>query len=378
MRIIYIINSFHVGGAEVQLVSLVQNVRKKVDDVAVLSLYPHEELAEDLISSGIEVHFLNMKSFRSFFQALIQAKKIINSFQPDVIHSHMYHSNIFSRLLKVLARDPQLVNTAHNSWEGSRFRYFLYRISAGLADFVSIVSQEGYESHIKYKATPKHKLEKIPNGIDTEIFKPDSDFRLKKRQELGVGDEFLFVSVGWLSEQKNYENALKAIAAIKNDKRINFRHLIIGKAPGGSDNHKKLEQMTRELNIDDMVNLIGHRNDVQEILKAANGYLSSSAWEGMPIVLLEAAASALPIVATDVGDCRAIVRDGVNGFLVPPRDHEELAAAMTKILELSPESLSKFSENSRKHIIENFSIDSVANKWIDIYSSLTPDANNKK
>jgi len=370
MKIIYIINSFHVGGAEVQLVSLVQHVRGKVDDVAVISLYPHEELAEDLISSGIEVHFLNMKSFRSFFRAFIQAKKIINNFQPDVIHSHMYHSNIFSRLLKVFARSPQLVNTAHNSWEGSRFRYFLYRITAGLADFVSIVSQEGYDSHIKYKATPKHKLEKIPNGIDTEIFKPNSDFRLKKRLELGVGDEFLFVSVGWLSEQKNYENALKAVAAIKKKKRLNFKHYIIGKAPGGSDNHKKLEQMTRELNIDDIVSFIGHRKDVQEIMKAADGYVSSSAWEGMPIVLLEAAASALPIVATDVGDCRAIVRDGVNGFLVPPRDHEKLADAMTKLLELSPEAHSVMSEHSRKHVIEKFSIHSVADKWVDIYRSL--------
>jgi len=370
MKIVYIINSFHVGGAEVQLVSLVQNIRRKVDNVAVISLYPHEDLAEDLISSGIEVHFLNMKSFRDVFRAVIEAKKIINSIQPDVIHSHMYHSNIFSRLLKLFTKVPRLVNTAHNSWEGSIFRYFLYRITSGLADFVSIISQEGYDSHIKYKATPKNKLEKIPNGIDTDIFKPDSDIRLKKRQELGVEDEFLFVSVGWLSEQKNYENALKAIATLGNGKHFNFRHFIVGKAPGGSDNLKKLEQMTRELNIHDKVNFLGQRKDVQEIMKAADGYVSSSAWEGMPIVLLEAAASALPIVATDVGDCRAIVRDGVNGFLIPPKDHIKLAGAMRKLLELSPEAHFTMSENSRKHVIEKFSIGSVANKWIDIYSSL--------
>ncbi len=366
-RILFIINSFRVGGAETQLISLIQELRKHNTDAAVISLYRHEPLADQLSESGIDVHFLNVHSLAGLPSGILKARRIIRQFRPDLIHSHMYHSNLFARLLKVFMPSVRVINTAHNTVEGGSLRYVLYRITSGLAENVSIISRDGEQAHLSRKATPRKKLIYMPNGIDVERFQPQSDKRKEKRRELGADDSFVFLSVGALSEQKNFPNALKAVRNLKDNGYSGFRVFIAGKAPEGTDNDKKLHQLSEELEVKDIVQFLGLRNDIQDLMRAADGYLSSSSWEGMPIVLLEATASGLPVVATDVGDTREIVREGKNGFLVPPKDSESLAGAMMNLLDADDETRQRMGKESRKHAMDKFSIESVAKQWLEVY-----------
>jgi len=105
-------------------------------------------------------------------------------------------------------------------------------------------------------------------------------------------------------------------------------------------------------------------------MNATDAYVMSSIWEGMPLVLLEAQASGLPIVATDVGGNREVVIDGVTGFLVPPKDPEALAQAMLRLMELPKEKRQEMGEAARQHILANFSLDRVVDKWEALYREL--------
>ncbi len=366
-RVAFIINSFRIGGAETQLISLIQELQNHGVEAIVLSLFQHEPLADQLKESGIKVHFLNVRSLKNLPAGLLRARRIVTAFRPDVIHSHIYHSNLFARLLKVFMPSVRVVNTAHNTVEGGSIRYLLYRITSPLAEKVSIISRDGERAHLDHRATPRRKLAYIPNGINVERFQPLEKRRMEKRKKPGVDNELVFLSVGALSEQKNYPNALHAVRLLKDRGYTGFRVFIAGKAPGGTQNDKKLLQLRDELEIQDMVQFLGLRNDIQDLMRAADGYVSSSSWEGMPIVLLEAAASGLPVAATDVGDTREIVREGKNGFLVPPKDPESLAEAMMKLLDMPEKSRLTMGRASRKHAMSTYSIESVAKHWLEVY-----------
>lgn len=113
------------------------------------------------------------------------------------------------------------------------------------------------------------------------------------------------------------------------------------------------------------------RKDIPALMNAADAYVMSSSWEGMPLVLLEASSVGLPIVTTDVGGNREVVIDGKSGFLVPPKNSEALAQAMLKMMDL-PEKLRKsMGQAGRKYIKENYSLEHVVDMWEELYIEFT-------
>ena len=142
--------------------------------------------------------------------------------------------------------------------------------------------------------------------------------------------------------------------------------LIAGDGPLRSS----ISQLADDLGLFKRVQFLGMRNDVAELMAAVDAYVMSSAWEGLPMVLLEAAASSLPIVATDVGGNREIVRDGVNGFLVPGKNSVALAEAMLAMERLPSESRLSMGAVGRAHVSRHYSLPVVVDEWERIYRSL--------
>ena len=127
------------------------------------------------------------------------------------------------------------------------------------------------------------------------------------------------------------------------------------------------EALTAELGLREAVRFLGARDDVPAVMSAADGYVMSSAWEGMPMVLLEAAAAGLPIVATAVGGNGEVVRDGESGFLVPARDSEVLRAGMLRLMALPEEQRRAMGERGREHVRANYGLQRVAERWERVY-----------
>jgi len=227
------------------------------------------------------------------------------------------------------------------------------------------VSRAAVERYIRVGAAPKNKIRFMPNGIDTTKFKPNKAAGQRLRNELGVVNYFVWLAVGRFDIQKDYPNLLHALYKVA-EKFNDALLLIVGDGPLRPD----MEELTRTLGIDKQVRFLGICHNIPDLMNAADAYVMSSAWEGMPMVLLEAGACGLPIVATDVGGNSEVVLNGKTGFIVPPSNPEAIAQAMEKMMALSKEKRLEMGEAGRAYIEANYSLEHVVDQWETLYMEL--------
>ena len=205
----------------------------------------------------------------------------------------------------------------------------------------------------------------IPNAVDVERF--DTGIcRSRIPQDLGVTDtQFLWLAAGRLTPAKDYPNLIRAFSVLA-QRRADTQLAIAGEGPLRDD----LSRQINDLGLSDHVRLLGLRDDMPDLYRASDALVLSSAWEGMPNVVLEAMASATPIVATAVGAVPELVTDGESGFVVPPGDHIALADAMERMMDLSNEDRQALGEAGYDKVRSEFSLDRVIDKWEDLFNRL--------
>ncbi len=131
-----------------------------------------------------------------------------------------------------------------------------------------------------------------------------------------------------------------------------------------------MKGLAQSMGLEDKVRFLGARGDVPGLMNAADAYVMSSAWEGMPMVLLEAAAVGLPIVATDVGGNREVVEQGENGLLVSPKDSSRLAMAMRALMERPAEERTRMGQAGRALVLQRYDLQRIIQRWEDLYQEL--------
>jgi glycosyltransferase involved in cell wall biosynthesis len=279
----------------------------------------------------------------------------------------MVHANLMARMLRLMVRVPVLVSTIHNIYEGGPFWMAAYRMSNGLVDHMTIISEAAANRFVSERIVPRELLSCVPNGVDTERFQRVSPAaRSSLRASLGVEQEFVWLAVGRFEDAKDYPNMLRAFAGVR-DRHPTAVLLLVGHG----SLQEETESLARELALGDRIRFLGVRSDVPEVMAAADGYVMSSAWEGMPIALLEAAAAALPIVATRVGGNHEVVQDARTGFLVPPRDHDALSQAMLRLMALAPAERRAMGERGRDHVRDHYGLARVVDRWEDLYRQVS-------
>jgi len=174
-------------------------------------------------------------------------------------------------------------------------------------------------------AFPVERIDHLPNGVDADRFKPDSDRGRAFREMNGLPAGPLLVSTSRLHEQKGHDLAVRALADLPGEARLALAGA--GKCEAG------IRERARELGVADRVRLLGHVDEIPDLLCAADAFVLASRFEGMPNSVLEAMAAGLPIVATAVGDVPRMLEDGVSGLLVPPEDGRALAGALARVLD---------------------------------------------
>jgi len=364
-KIVFVSTNLAFGGAEAQLVRLAIRLKARGWEVRVASMLPPTAYAEELQEVGIPVESLGMRRGVPDPRGLVRVVDVIRRERPQVVHSHMVHANLLARLAHLLVRVPVLVCTAHNINEGGRCREWAYRLTDFLCDVTTQVSRAGLERYVRVGAVPRHKIRFIPNGVDTDRVRPNPEVRARLRHELGLGTAFVWLAVGRFEEAKDYPNMLRAFVRVMRECE-NTVLLIVGQG----SLREETERLAGELSVALRVRFLGVRKDVPELMNAADAYVMSSAWEGMPMVLLEAGAVGLPVVTTDVGGNREVVMDGQSGFLVPPKNPEALARAMLRLMDLPLEERLGMGECGRKYIEENYSLERVVDQWEALYRQL--------
>lgn len=369
-RVLFLITDLSFGGAETQAVQLATRLKARGWELRLVSLLPPKAYVEELSALGIPVISLGIRRKIPDPRPLLKLARIIRAWRPHVIHSHMVHANIVARFLRPMTKVPILICTAHSISEKGRkgsgwLRELLYRLTDGFCDLTTQVSQAGLERYVLVGAVPCYKIRYIPNGVDTERFHPDPEVREKLRKDLGLEGAFIWLAVGRFTPQKDYSSLLQAFARVV-VKRPEARLLIAGDGPL----RPAMEKLVKEFGVSSQTKFLGVRRDIPELMNAADAYVMSSTYEGMPMVLLEAHATGLPIVATDVGGNREIIVNGKTGLLIPPRNPEALGQAMLHLMNLSEERRREMGRAGREHILANFSLERVVGMWESLYQEL--------
>jgi len=376
MRIVYLLTSLGVGGAEKQALAVAERMANRGHAVAVMTLLPH--LKEEWPTSLLVLHLDVRKSPASVFAGLRRARVFLREFRPDIVHSHCFHANIFARLLRLTGQRFAVLATVHNVNEGRWWRMLAYRLTDFLSRRTVAVSSAAAWRFVSLGAIPRRKCSVIPNGFDVAEFIPHRErrdqlraqMRSKMRAEMSAptaadDDNFVWLAIGRVAPAKDYPNLLQAFAIVANQDR-GSRLLIAG--DGRREDSAKLEADFRKLGIQDAARWIGPRRDIPALLDAADGFVLSSAWEGMPLVVGEAMAMEKPVVATDVGGVRELVGDA--GLVVPSKNSSALAEAMIATMQQSREERAARGRSSRVRIVSHFSIDASADAWEALYRSL--------
>lgn len=365
MRLMLVTTSLIVGGAENQVYLLAKEFRRHGHFVAVVSLREPEAYTEELQAMGIDVRSLHMQHNISDIAAVARLARLVREWRPDVLHAHMFHAILLARLVRIGVHVPVLVSTTHNFSPESGVRRALYRLTDGLGTITTNVSGAGAAAYALAKAAPPSRIQAFPNGILIPETPNDVALRTRKRAELDLGDEFTWIAVGRLEAPKDYPNLLRGIQALVN-LGSESRFLIVG---DGSESESIKQLFANLVMLHDRVQFLGTRTDVNELMMASDAYVMSSSSEGLPLVLLEACSTCLPIVATDVGGNTEIVSHGNNGYIVPARDPESLAKSMRRLETLSVEDRKVMGLNGRKHVEESFEIGAVADRWLKLFES---------
>jgi glycosyltransferase involved in cell wall biosynthesis len=281
----------------------------------------------------------------------------------DVLHSHMPRASVPGTIIGRLARVPVIVNHEHTwSFQGMPVRQFLDRnVVARGGDVVLAVSERDRTKMIEVERIPAESIRVMPNGIE---FVPPvgHDVRGEFGVRPGVG---LIGTVGRLYPQKGYGDLIRAVALLKGDPARPIRCVIVGYGP----EEETLQALIEELDVAEEVSLVGHRQDVSDVIAAFDVSVLSSRYEGSPLAMMEYMAGASPIVATAVGGVPELIEDGVHGLLVQPCDPPALAAAIARLLD-DRELATRLGQAARERQRAHHDIDVVVGQLEALYIEL--------
>ncbi|MDA7980292.1 MAG: glycosyltransferase [Pirellulales bacterium] len=257
--------------------------------------------------------------------------EIVEAIKPRIIHAHGYKPVFHTWRLK--RRHPIIPIATLHGWTGHtpRERFIYYPAERRLLrSFPRIVavSEDLRETYLRSGGRAEQ-VTVLLNGVDPEDFDPQPGLRKNLRQQLDLGpNEIAICGVGRVEPQKRFDVLLESMALLHNN-QPKLRLFICG--TGSKD--EEIRACIQRLNLNETCAMLGHRADMRDLYHAFDMFVQSSDYEGTPTVLVEAMACRLPIVATDVGGTTQLVRPDVDALIVPRREPEKLAAAITRTIE---------------------------------------------
>jgi glycosyltransferase involved in cell wall biosynthesis len=309
----------------------------------------------------------------SDFKVLVTLYRFFRREKPDIVHTHTAKAGFVGRLAARLAGVPVVVHTFHghvfHSYFGpfkTRSFIFLERLLAHLTDrIVTISCRQGYEIE-RYGIASPDKIVIILLGFDLGPFLNCDALHGRLRNELALAEEVKLVGiVARLTQIKNHDLFLEAAALVyRRCHSVNF--LIVG----DGELRVALERQTNDLGLNQVVHFLGWREDLSHIYADLDLVVLTSHNEGTPVTLIEAQASARPVVATAVGGVPDIVIDGQTGLLVPPDDASALAEAMLAVLRTDSASMG---QAGRQLVAEKFAIARLVHDIESLYDDLIDD-----
>jgi glycosyltransferase involved in cell wall biosynthesis len=371
VAVLQLIDQLGTGGAEILQSTLAASIDRDRFDWHVITLRPAADVLPrvevELREMGVPLNVLNQRKAYDL-RAVLRLNRYIRRNKIDIIHTHLEGADIVGGIAGLLARKPVVstVHLLHSDIVGSSaaHRLMLKVTARWLCKRIAVVAESMREDTAKWLGVPLRKVVAIPNGVDTTRFHtgPGLDRTAVKRSLAGGDGNYpLVINVARLFPQKTQEYLIKA-ARIVLASVPKVRFAIVGTGPREAE----IATLIHEEGLDDKVFLAGRRDDVPDVLAAADLFALSSMQEGLPVALLEALAAACPVVSTDVGGVSEIVRHNVTGLLVPPSDPEALAAAIVEMLS-DPKRARSLALKGQELVQREYSMQAWGRKWQALY-----------
>lgn len=337
MRVVHVIVSLYDGGAQAVLFNLLTHDTSH--EHYVISLSPEGKYSTPIRKLDIQVQHLDMPLGRMTLSGVWKMFKIIKEVKPDIVQTWMYHSDLLGGLTARFAGVRNIVWGIHHSTLDkrgtARNTQIVVKLLTVFSRFIpkKIIScsNKALDVHVNagYKAD---KLEFVGNGYDLQRFQPDNNALEKLDLDLPTTmfeERSVFATVARWNPQKDHYNLIDACQHLVAQSAPPFTSLLVG--PNMDQNNKELVQYIKDRQLEDIVLLCGSTSNVPALMNAIDFHvLPSSFGEAFPNVVAEAMSCSTPCVVTDVGDAAAMVEN--TGWVVPPRDSEALATALSSAI----------------------------------------------
>lgn len=369
-RVIFIITGLATGGAEMMLLKLCSKLDRRRFEPYVISLSDKGVIGPRIEALGIPVYALGMRPGRPSLTGLLRLRKLVSTLRPNLVQGWMYHGNLAASLAAGSAPVVWGIRQSFYGLDKERvLTRWVIRLSAVISQYPRTIAYNSRTSARQHEAfgfdTSRTCI--IPNGFDTEVFRPDENARIGIRQELGLGDDVILIGlIGRYHPMKDHRNFLNAAALLcKEFPDVHF--LLVGYEVNAGN--PALSAMIEEFGLGNRVLLLGERKDTPQLNAALDIASSASAWgEGFANVIGEAMSCGVPCVVTDVGDSAWIVGDAER--VVPQRDSVALSTAWKSLIMLGRGERQALGIRARQRVIEKFSLESVVKQYEVLYESL--------
>lgn len=363
MKILHIISSGGMYGAEAVILNLSRTLNEG-EHASALGVFsnasnPNLQLHEAAVKEGIESHLISCKG-QIDRGVITSIRELVRLAGADIVHAHGYKADVYVYFALRETGTP-FVSTCHN-WlnDGPLVAFYGVVDRWVLRSYAAVIAvSDEVKARLLKAGVQAEKIHLIRNGIDLRPFAGATPSLRGDRQKKRT--------VGWigrLSHEKGADIFLRAAAEVLG-RCPDTRFVLVGDGPDLA----ALKALANELKIGEDVAFTGRRDDMPSVYASLDVMVSSSRQEGLPMAILEAMASGLPLVATAVGDVPTVVLHGRTGTVVPSENIDMLAAAMVDLLQ-HPEMRAKYGSAARQLIEDEFSAQRMTANYLRVYNEV--------
>jgi glycosyltransferase involved in cell wall biosynthesis len=371
-KVMYLFDTLNRGGAETSTLEIAKRLNKFTP--IIVTIFEGTDLKKIFEKAGIKVICLDFNSKKAIYRIYRAIEHIIDKEQPQIIHSNLFHSDQYARVLGKRKNIPIINSFVNDSYSSERYELLNFKgkmsldfykfldrmLSGNVTHFISLTHAiiPNNATALNIKST---QVTVIPRGRDIKamINKVDSDEVEKLTTKFG--NKSILLTVSRLLIRKGYIESIKAIAEVIKT-NTNIHYLIAGE---GHD-RKKIEALVKELDLEENVTLLGNCENIPTLLEAADLFVFPSHYEGQGGSLVEAMAFGKKIIATRIPVLEESVTDNYSALLFDYRNHLDLANKIIYALE-NPKEMEIYSENAREEAQKRFEIDKIVEKHELVY-----------
>lgn len=379
IKILHIINSLSVGGAEMKLYRLLSSMDSSRFENAVISLLAASDLTHKIEDLGIRVYHLEMRGRIPSIKTIYRLKQKIQSLQPNIIQGWMYHGNLAACFVHILYRKRtqliwNIVHSLHAMDHEKRMTKWIIRLGPLLSRFTDHIIYNAEMVRKQHQAIgyPMKNSIVIANGFDVKKFTSDPEAHNHLCKKLGVSNNTIFIGlVGRYHPIKGHTDFIEAAQFFKG---TDVHFVMAGR--NVDESNDILIKKISTLGLKKQFHLLGEDEDVPKLQAALDIATSSSHGEAFSNVIGEAMACSVPCVVTDVGDSAKIVNN--TGIVVPPKNPDALAKGWKKILEMSSEEQKSLGDKAHQRIIENYTLVKFTKRFEELYERVISNRNHSR